>query len=78
MKQTEQTDQAAQRFAARFKYEIVKFRCQYKNCLAYNATSKTLKNTYYGYPIFVIVRDDFCCRLANVDEVFEIMELSNR
>jgi len=75
MKQSERTDRAAERFAAQFDYELIKFKCHYKDWLVYHATSDTLKGTFYGYPIFVIIRADYCCRLATPDEVLDIMEI---
>ena len=77
MEKTDRTDRAVNRFAAQLKYEITKYRCQYKDWLVYHATSKTLKGTFYGYPIFVIIRADYCCRLATPDEVLDIMDILN-
>ena len=68
---------AVQRFAAQFDYEIVEYKCAYKEYLAYLATSETLKGAFYGYPIFVIIRSDFCCRFATPDEVIEIISIVN-
>ena len=77
MEQSERTDRAVKRFAAKLNYELIKFKCQYKDYLAYNVSSESLRGTFYGLPIFVIIRADYCCRLATPDEVLDIMDILN-
>lgn len=64
---------AAKRYAKNFAFDIVEYVGPYKDWLAYHATSKELQGTTHGYPNFIIVRSDMCCRLSTPDEALDIL-----
>ena len=74
----EQTLKTATQYAANFDFDIMRYSGIYKDYVAYYVTSKALEGTISGFPNFVLVREDYSCRLVTPEEALEIMALKNQ
>ncbi len=76
MDHSKKTEDIVFKFASQYGLNLINFACKYSECLAYNVSCAELQETFYGYPHFVLIREDLKCRFANDEEIIEIMKIA--
>ena len=63
-------------FAKEQGYNYVKYKCPYKSYIAYFAHKEEPNDIdYFGYPSYILVSANGNARMANFDEVYDILAL---